>query len=538
MATFYGSTSDKKDRISTSITSFESEYEDSNPFADLKVADYYRDLYESTKYECRHVFDPLYEWSRSEEQEVIKILDFRVALMACIMFAGLQIDRGNLGQAISDNFLDDLGLSIENYNSGNTIFLVCFILAELPSQLLSKKFGPDIFVPTQMVAWSIVAICQSAITGKWTFYFTRGLIGALEGGFVAELVLWLSYFYKSTELPIRLSWFWSTLSLVQIATHLMAYFVLRLRGCFGIEGWRWLFAVEGLITLAIGAVSYNLMVPLAVHTRTAFSPHGWFTEKEEKIVVNRVLRDDPSKGDMNNRESLTLASIVKSLLDFDLWPIYTIGLIAFIPTGAVDKYLAVTLRNMGFSTFSTNLLAIPHQILHTVLLLWVTKLSERIGQKALLAFVVPLWTIPLIGILAFWRNSMTNTWGTWLVTTLLLGGPYIHAICVAWVSRNANSIRSRTVGSAVYNMMVQIGGILSANIYRQEDAPVFRQGNKKLFIIAIAFIPVLLFTKVYYIVRNRQKSQKWSSMSLEERDHYMRTTKDSGNKRLDFQFAH
>ena len=124
MATFYGSTSDKKDRISTSITSFESEYEDSNPFADLKVADYYRELYESTKYECRHVFDPLYEWSRSEEQEVIKILDFRVALMACIMFAGLQIDRGNLGQAISDNFLDDLGLSIENYNSGNTIFLV------------------------------------------------------------------------------------------------------------------------------------------------------------------------------------------------------------------------------------------------------------------------------------------------------------------------------------------------------------------------------------------------------------------------------
>lgn len=538
MAKVYGSTADKKDRISTSITSFESEYEDTNPFADLKIADYYRDLYESTKYECRHVFDPLFEWSRSEEQKVIRLLDFRVALMACIMFAGLQIDRGNLGQAISDNFLDDLGLSIENYNSGNTIFLVCFILAELPSQLLSKKFGPDIFVPTQMVAWSIVAISQSALTGKWTFYFTRGLIGALEGGFVAELVLWLSYFYKSTELPIRLSWFWSTLSLVQIATHLMAYFVLRLRGCFGIEGWRWLFAVEGLITLAIGAASYNLMVPLAVQTKTAFSPHGWFSEKEEKIVVNRVLRDDPSKGDMNNRESLTLASILKSLLDYDLWPIYLIGLIAFIPTGAVDKYLALTLRGMGFSTFSTNLLAIPHQILHTILLLWVTKLSERIDQKALLAFVVPLWTIPLIGILAFWGNSMKNAWGTWLVTTLLLGGPYIHAICVAWVSRNANSIRSRTVGSAVYNMMVQIGGILSANIYSQEDAPIFREGNKKLFVIAIAFIPVLIFTKVYYIVRNRQKSQKWSSMSLEERDRYMRTTSDSGNKRLDFQFSH
>lgn len=538
MATFYGSTSDKKERVWTSITSLESEPEDANPFADLKVADYYRELYETTQYECRHVFDPLYEWSQFEEHQVIKILDFRVALMACIMFAGLQIDRGNLDQAISDNFLDDLGLSIANYNMGNTIFLVCFILAELPSQLLSKKFGPDIFVPTQMVAWSIVAISQSAITGKWTFYLTRGAIGALEGGFVAELVLWLSYFYKSSELPIRLSWFWSTISLVQIATHVMAYFLLRLRGCFGIDGWRWLFAVEGLITLAIGLASYNIMVPLAVQTATAFSPHGWFTEKQEKIVVNRVLRDDPSKGDMNNRELLTLEAIVQSLLDYDLWPIYAIGLMAFIPTAAVGKYLALTLRNMGFSTFSTNLLAIPHQILHAVFLLWVTKLSETIDQKAFLGLVVPLWTVPLVGILAFWKDSMTNAWGTWLVTSLLLGGPYIHAICVAWVSRNANSIRSRTVGSAMYNMMVQIGGVLSANIYSQDDAPLFRQGNKKLFIIAIALIPVLVFTKVYYIARNNQKSQKWSSMSPEERDHYIRTTTDSGNKRLDFQFSH
>lgn len=530
----YGSFDSKTEAISIHSV----ELDETNPFLDHDSANYYRALYELSQYECRHVFDPDLEWDQEEEQDLVKKLDRRVALTACIMFAGLQIDRGNLGQAISDNLLGDLNLTIDNYNTGNTIFLLCFLIAELPSQLLSKKFGPDIFVPTQIVAWSIAAIAQCTIHGKWAFYITRGLIGALEGGFIADLVLWLSYFYKSNELPIRLAWFWTSLAVVQITTHLMAFFILRLRGYYGIAGWRWLFAIEGFVTLLIGGASYFLMVPLIVQTRTSFNPNGWFNSREERIAVNRVLRDDPSKGDMNNREPLTFAAVSRSLADYDLWPIYLIGLIAYIPRGTIEKYLALTLKDMGFSTFTTNLLAIPAQILGTFLLLWVTRLSEKINQRALLAFIVPLWTIPLVAILAFWNNTMVNAWGTWLVASLVLGGPYIHAICVAWVSRNAGSIKSRTVGSAVYNMMVQIGGIISANVYHQDDSPFFRKGNHFLFMVAIALLPVLVFTKLHYLLRNAYRSQTWQSMNGEERSRYIRTSTDSGNKRLDFQFAH
>lgn len=58
----------------------------------------------------------------------------------------------------------------------------------------------------------------------------------------------------------------------------------------------WLFLLEGLITLLIGIASFFLMPASAVQTKTWFRPKGWFTDRDLSIVVNRVLRDDPSKG--------------------------------------------------------------------------------------------------------------------------------------------------------------------------------------------------------------------------------------------------
>jgi hypothetical protein len=63
---------------------------------------------------------------------------------------------------------------------GNTIFLLSFLLAEVPSQLVSKKIGPDRWIPIQMTLWSIVATAQVALNGKGTFYACRALLGVLE----------------------------------------------------------------------------------------------------------------------------------------------------------------------------------------------------------------------------------------------------------------------------------------------------------------------------------------------------------------------
>lgn len=46
-------------------------------------------------------------------------------------------------------------------------------------------------------------------------------------------------------------------------------------------------------------------------------------------MVNRVLRDDPTKSNMHNREGLSIKRVWKVLQDWRMWPIYILGLIHF-----------------------------------------------------------------------------------------------------------------------------------------------------------------------------------------------------------------
>lgn len=98
---------------------------------------------------------------------------------------------------------------------------------------------------------------------------------------------------------------------------------------------------------------------------------------------------------------------------------------------------------------------------------------------------------------------------------------------------------SRTVNASLYNMFVQASAIISSNIYRADDAPQYKRGNRVLVAICVVNIVVLYpGTKVYYMWRNRQRAKVWDAMTGEEKATYLETTTDVGNRRLDFRFAH
>lgn len=86
------------------------------------------------------------------------------------------------------------------------------------------------------------------------------------------------------------------------------------------------FLIEGLMCVIVGIIAFFVMPPSITEPAVAFKrkdgTNKWWTEEEEKILVNRLLRDDPTKGDLNNRTAVTPKGILKTLLDFDLWPIF------------------------------------------------------------------------------------------------------------------------------------------------------------------------------------------------------------------------
>ena len=94
-------------------------------------------------YEGRHRYNPKARWTPTEEKRLVRHLDWRICSWCCLMCFALQLDRGNITQALSDNMLGNLRLTTNNYNTGQTIFYLTFLVAELPSQLVSKKIGPD-----------------------------------------------------------------------------------------------------------------------------------------------------------------------------------------------------------------------------------------------------------------------------------------------------------------------------------------------------------------------------------------------------------
>ncbi|ORY13568.1 major facilitator superfamily domain-containing protein [Clohesyomyces aquaticus] len=480
-------------------------------------------------YEGFHRFDPKFDWEPEEERKLVRKIDKRICTFVCLCFFALQLDRGNITQALSDNMLKDLGMNTNDYNWGQTIFYLSFLFAELPSQLISKKIGPDNWIPVQM---------QAFLSGRKSFFACRALLGIFEGGFIPDNILYLSYWYTGWELPARLSWFWVSYQSTQIVSAFFAYGILHLRGHNGLEGWRWLFALEGMLTGCIGVVAWFYLPPSPTQTASKIrGKDGWFNEREEKIMVNRILRDDPSKGDMHNRQALSFKMIWQCLCDYHMWPIYLIGLSWTIPMTPQQAYLTLQLKAIGFNTFQTNLLTIPAYVLFILQLLFWTWTSEKVNNRFLVGLASQIWVLPLIIALEL-IPSHTSAWGKWSLSTLVVGYPYVHAILVTITSRNAGSVRTRTVASAIYNMCVQASNIISTNIYRDDDKPMYRRGNKVLIGICVYNFALFVGTKVYYVSVNRKREKIWGAMSKEEKETYLRTTTDKGNKRLDFRFAH
>ncbi|KAI8282599.1 putative transporter [Colletotrichum sp. SAR 10_98] len=364
------------------------------------------------EYENYRAFDPNERWTHREEQAVRRKVDIRIFIWVLVMFFALNIDRGNLGLATADGLVDDLGINTNDYNNAQNMYRVGFLIAELPSQMIGKKIGTDRWIPTQIILWSIASGGQFFMTNRATFFACRFFIGLAMGGYIPDAMLYLSYFYKNSEMPMRLAIFW--------------------------------------------------------------------------IIVNRVLRDDPSKADMHNREGITPAMLWKSLKDYDLWPIYAIGILFQMPGDPPGQYLNLSLKAIGYDRFTTTLLNIPVTVAASCTMLGITFLTEYF---------------------------------------------------VSWCSRISNSVRTRAVSAAVYNIMVQLSGIASSNIYRKDDNPPwYPRGNQNLLAINVAVIVLYVLTKAYYIWRNKQKERQWNAMSIEEQQQYLIDNADRGNKRLDFRF--
>ena len=134
-----------------------------------------------------------------------------------------------------------------------------------------------------------------------------------------------------------------------------------------------------------------------------------------------------------------------------------------------------------------------------------------------------------------------HEWSRYSLVTLISGYPYFHPIVSSWISENTFDVKKRALAAATYNVIVQIGSLISSQIYRKWDAPYYKTGNKVLVSICALSLVTFVVQRQWLVYLNKKKAQEWDVMTEEEKAEYqadLAAREKDGNKRLDFRFAY
>ena len=188
-----------------------------------------------------HGYDSEIKFDNNEMRKALLKVDMFILPFIVLLFCLLQFDRTNIANALTDTLRKDINVGNKEINTAQTLFIVGFVITELPFNLISKITGPERFLPITMIVWGITTWCQVFVKNASGLYAARFFIGALEGGYIPGMALYISKFYTNQELGLRYAIFWASNSIAGALGGPLSIGLLSLRGRHGLHGWQWLF---------------------------------------------------------------------------------------------------------------------------------------------------------------------------------------------------------------------------------------------------------------------------------------------------------
>lgn len=291
------------------------------------------------------------DWTEDEERQVVRKLDRVVMPLLMLGFFALQLDRGNIGNALTDFFFRDVGISQNQFNVGQQLLSLGIVLLEIPSNYILYRVGPAKWIGAQILAFGLVATFQAFQHGVGAFYVTRFLLGVCESGYIPAGLYIITRFYKRDETSKRFSWYFIGNMLAQAVSGLLAYGILNMRGIGGLGGWKWLFLLEGLFTLLVGFL-FLALFPLNAAKPICWARIRYFNERQTRILIERVLLDDPSKA--QGSRNVTGADFKRVFTNWRLLPHIILTLSGLAPSSVMWNYALTLVRGYGYGRLRSN----------------------------------------------------------------------------------------------------------------------------------------------------------------------------------------
>ncbi|KAF2787424.1 MFS general substrate transporter [Melanomma pulvis-pyrius CBS 109.77] len=436
-----------------------------------------------------------------DEKKILRKMDLRLIPMLALLYLLSFLDRGNIGNAKIEGLVEDLKMSGSQYNWCLTVFFFTYAAFEVPSNLLLKKLRPSIWLPTIMVAWGIVMTLMGIVQNYHGLLIARIFLGVAEAGLFPGVAYYITMWYCRHEAQFRQALFFSAASVAGAFSGLLAYGIAHMDGVGGLEGWRWIFILEGILTVVVAFIAFFTLHDFP-ETAT------FLTEEERAFIVYRLKYQGHQAGDevkVAQDDTFQWKYVKAAFLDWQIWTNIWVywGIVA--PLYGISLFLPSIIRGLGYTSSTAQLLTVPIYITASVLAVAVAWVSDRYGKR--FPFILVCLILMAIGFIMCISSSRPG---------IIYAGVFIAACAlypafpgnITWLSNNLAGSTKRATGQAIQIAMGNLAGAMASNFYRSKDAPHYVLGHALELAFICAGILALLILVFNYRRINAKRARQ------------------------------
>jgi MFS family permease len=179
----------------------------------------------------------------------------RLVPFLMLMYVISFLDRSNIGFA-KQALQSSVGISPASYALAAGLFFISYSFCGFPSNLILHKVGAKIWMACIMTAWGVASMATMFVRGDISLYTVRLLLGVAEAGFFPGVILYLTYWFPSRVRGEIMGLFYIGVPVAMIFGNPLSGFLLEMRTMAGLQGWQWMFFIEGLIAVLVGIGTY------------------------------------------------------------------------------------------------------------------------------------------------------------------------------------------------------------------------------------------------------------------------------------------
>ncbi|HZU23603.1 MAG TPA: MFS transporter [Terriglobales bacterium] len=208
-----------------------------------------------------------------------------------VLYVANYIDRTNIAYATL-GMKGDLGLSDPVFGTAAGIFFIGYLGLQIPGALLVERWSARRALALTLMTWGLLTTLTALVRTPLQLYGARFLLGAAEAGFFPGVIVYLSHWFVYQDRAKAVARFMSAIPVAFIIGGPIAGSVLGVHW-LNLTGWRWLFLLEGLPAVVLGAATLFWLPDRPCDVR-------WLSADERSWITNRLAEERQSKADVHH----------------------------------------------------------------------------------------------------------------------------------------------------------------------------------------------------------------------------------------------